>query len=92
MREIRTSGSEGGGTGNSTGSSYPYRVRGGGVARPCVARISIRLEERCATAVQCHGLLANARTMHQECNQRHCCAHEQEKRRVEDRFGMQADD
>jgi hypothetical protein len=28
MREIRTSGSEGGGTGNSTGSSYPYRVTG----------------------------------------------------------------
>jgi len=26
MREIRTSGSEGGGTGNSTGSSYPYRI------------------------------------------------------------------
>ncbi len=25
MREIRTSGSEGGGTGNSTGPSYPYR-------------------------------------------------------------------
>jgi len=24
MREIRMSGSEGGGTGNSTGSSYPY--------------------------------------------------------------------
>ena len=27
MREIRTSGSEGGGAGNSTGSSYPYRAR-----------------------------------------------------------------
>ena len=27
MREIRTSGSEGGGTGNSTGSSYPYHSR-----------------------------------------------------------------
>jgi len=26
MREIRTSGSEGGGAGNSTGSSYPYRA------------------------------------------------------------------
>ncbi len=26
MREIRTSGSEGGGTGNSTGPSYPYLV------------------------------------------------------------------
>jgi len=26
MREIRTSGSEGGGTGSSTSSSYPYRV------------------------------------------------------------------
>jgi len=26
MREIRTSGSEGGGTGNSTGSSYPYQT------------------------------------------------------------------
>ena len=27
MREIRTSGSEGGGAGNSTGSSYPYHAR-----------------------------------------------------------------
>jgi len=26
MREIRTSGSEGGGAGNSTGSPYPYSV------------------------------------------------------------------
>jgi hypothetical protein len=26
MREIRTSGSEGGGAGYSTGSSYPYRA------------------------------------------------------------------
>ena len=26
MREIRTSGSEGGGTGNSTSSSYPYQT------------------------------------------------------------------
>jgi hypothetical protein len=26
MREIRTSGSEGGGTGYSTGSPYPYRA------------------------------------------------------------------
>jgi len=26
MREIRTSGSEGGGTGHSTGPSYPYRL------------------------------------------------------------------
>ncbi len=26
MREIRTSGSEGGGTGNSTGPSYPYHI------------------------------------------------------------------
>ncbi len=25
MREIRTTGSEGGGTGNSTGPSYPYQ-------------------------------------------------------------------
>ena len=28
MREIRTSGSEGGGAGNSTGSPYPYREGG----------------------------------------------------------------
>jgi len=28
MREIRTSGSEGGGIGNSTGPSYPYRRMG----------------------------------------------------------------
>ncbi len=27
MREIRTSGSEGGGTGNSTGPSYPYHIQ-----------------------------------------------------------------
>ncbi len=27
MREIRTSGSEGGGAGNSTGSPYPYREK-----------------------------------------------------------------
>jgi len=26
MREIRTSGSEGGGTGHSTGPSYPYHI------------------------------------------------------------------
>ena len=29
MREIRLSGSEGGGTGNSTGPPYPYRTIGG---------------------------------------------------------------
>jgi hypothetical protein len=28
MREIRTYGSEGGGTGNSTGPSYPYFSQG----------------------------------------------------------------
>ena len=37
MREIRLSGSEGGGTGNSTGSPYPYqhtfRAVGAGHAR-----------------------------------------------------------
>ena len=27
MREIRTSGSEGGGAGNPTGSSYPYQMK-----------------------------------------------------------------
>ena len=42
MREIRLSGSEGGGTGNSTGSPYPYPttidVSGAGHARDTIAK------------------------------------------------------
>ena len=43
MREIRLSGSEGGGTGNSTGPPYPYPTRtatavGAGHARDSCAR------------------------------------------------------
>ena len=40
MREIRLSGSEGGGTGNSTGSPYPY---------PQVAGISVGTGDEGAT-------------------------------------------
>ena len=44
MREIRLSGSEGGGTGNSTGPPYPYPLLpdvsvGAGHARDCKATV-----------------------------------------------------
>ena len=38
MREIRLSGSEGGGTGNSTGPPYPYPTSTAGVVRAGHAR------------------------------------------------------
>jgi hypothetical protein len=36
MREIRQSGSEGGGAGNSTGSPYPYRDLGPLARKSCL--------------------------------------------------------
>ena len=53
MREIRTSGSEGGGTGNSTGPSYPYQVLKAVESEPThrAATIAFRgcgVESKCA--------------------------------------------
>jgi hypothetical protein len=46
MREIRTSGSEGGGAGYSTGPPYPYRVgRPPGSPYLRVSTISIRIND-----------------------------------------------
>jgi len=46
MREIRTSGSEGGGAGNSTGSPYPYRDHGPLARLPARLAQVVGIEER----------------------------------------------
>ena len=51
MREIRTSGSEGGGTGSSTSSSYPYRPKDADATRGSAPHLACDVRERRATSI-----------------------------------------